>query len=73
NIDMTEARPKKKEKDTEYNLYTKNDRLAYFYFLNQKGMKPKQAAQAANVNHHTARKWKRQYERDPDAYEPHKK
>ncbi|KAI7847508.1 hypothetical protein BDC45DRAFT_525920, partial [Circinella umbellata] len=38
----------RKERDTEYNVYTEKDRLLYLYFVFEKGMKNKQAAEAAN-------------------------
>ncbi|KAI8087681.1 uncharacterized protein B0P05DRAFT_465539, partial [Gilbertella persicaria] len=46
----------KKERGNEYNTYTEKDWLLYLYFVFQKGMKHKQAVEAANVNQHTARK-----------------
>lgn len=49
-VDMAEVKRKKKE--TLSIIYTERGRLAYFYFLNQKDMKPT----AANINHYTARK-----------------
>ncbi|KAG1349169.1 hypothetical protein G6F62_003658 [Rhizopus arrhizus] len=36
------------------------------------GMKHKKAAEAANVNQHTARKWKQKYLQNPEEYVPHK-
>ncbi|CEG80922.1 hypothetical protein RMATCC62417_15184 [Rhizopus microsporus] len=48
----------KKERATQYNIYTDEGRRRYFYFLTEKLMKPKEAAKAANVNYDTARKWK---------------
>jgi uncharacterized protein YjcR len=36
-------------------------------------MKPAEAAKLANVNPETARKWKREYERDPEKKIPFKK
>ncbi|KAI8070082.1 hypothetical protein BDF21DRAFT_344712, partial [Thamnidium elegans] len=62
----------KKERESEYNVYTEKDRLLYFYFIFQKGMKHKKAAEAANVNQHTARKWKQKYLQNPEEYVPHK-
>jgi hypothetical protein len=48
-IEMKEAEPKK-ERDLQYNIYTLEDRNRYFYFLKEKLMKLKEAAQATNVN-----------------------
>lgn len=62
----------KKERETEYNVYTEKDRLLYLHFVFQKGMKHKKAAEAANVNQHTARKWKQKYSQNPEEYVPHK-
>ncbi|KAI7847118.1 hypothetical protein BDC45DRAFT_578552 [Circinella umbellata] len=62
----------RKERDTEYNVYTEKDRLLYLYFVFEKGMKNKQAAKAANVNPHTARKWKQKYQQNPEEYVPYK-
>lgn len=59
-IDMTEVIPKK-ERETEYSMYTDEGRQTYFY-LKQKDTKLKESAAAANVNHHTARKWKQREE-----------
>ncbi|KAG1470052.1 hypothetical protein G6F56_002901 [Rhizopus delemar] len=70
-VDMKEAAAKKK-RETEYNLYSEKDRLLYLYFVFEKGMKHKQAAEAANVNQHTARKWKQKYLQNPEEYVPHK-
>ncbi|KAG2203814.1 hypothetical protein INT45_009327 [Circinella minor] len=70
-VDMKEAAAKK-ERETEYNLYSEKDRLLYLYFDFEKGMKHKQAAEAANVNQHTARKWKQKYLQNPEEYVPHK-
>ncbi|KAI7846699.1 hypothetical protein BDC45DRAFT_542629 [Circinella umbellata] len=67
--EMKEAEPKK-ERDLQYNIYTFEDRKRYFYFLKEKLMKPKQAA---NVNYDTARKWKQTYEDDPERNIPIKK
>ncbi|KAG2191411.1 hypothetical protein INT47_012674 [Mucor saturninus] len=71
-ITMEEASPKK-ERTLQYNVYTIEDRKRYFYFLKEKLMKPKQAAEAANVNYDTARKWKKAYEDDPERNIPTKK
>ncbi|KAI8890715.1 hypothetical protein K501DRAFT_308819 [Backusella circina FSU 941] len=57
---MTEAAPKK-ERTSAYNIYSDEDRRRYFYFIQQKLMKPSEAAKAANVNYETARKWKTAY------------
>ncbi|CAO3678991.1 unnamed protein product [Rhizopus microsporus] len=54
-------------------FYTNEDRLRYFFFLHEKLMKPAEAAKLANVNPETARKWKREYERDPEKKIPFKK
>ncbi|KAG2210093.1 hypothetical protein INT45_013875 [Circinella minor] len=62
----------RKERDTEYNVYTEKDRLLYLYFVFEKGMKNKQAAEAANINPHTARKWKQKYQQNPEEYVPYK-
>ncbi|KAG1138408.1 hypothetical protein G6F37_010537 [Rhizopus arrhizus] len=51
--EMKEA-PPKKERSVEYNVYTDEDRRRHFYFLKEKLMKPKQAANTANVNFNTA-------------------
>ncbi|KAI8073520.1 uncharacterized protein B0P05DRAFT_573053 [Gilbertella persicaria] len=64
-VEMKEAEPKK-ERDLQHNVYTFEDRKYYFYFLKERLMKPKQAAIAANVNYHTACKWKQTYEDDPE-------
>ena len=56
----------KKERSRQYNVYTLEYRKWYFYYLKEKLMKPREAAQAANVNYDTARKWKKTYEEDPD-------
>jgi hypothetical protein len=56
--EMKEAEPKK-ERDLQYNLYTLEDRNRYVYFLKEKLMKPKKAAQAANVNYNTAHRWEK--------------
>ncbi|RCH82927.1 hypothetical protein CU098_009331, partial [Rhizopus stolonifer] len=50
---IKEAEPKK-ERDLQYNDYTLEDRNHYFYFLKEKLIKPREAAQAANVNYETA-------------------
>ncbi|KAG2209691.1 hypothetical protein INT47_001837 [Mucor saturninus] len=71
-ITMEEASPKK-ERTLQYNVYTIEDRKRYFHFLKEKLMKPKQAAEAANVNYDTARKWKKAYEDDPERNIPTKK
>jgi transposase-like protein len=70
-VEMKEATAKK-ERETEYNIYTEKDRLLYLYFVFQKGMKHKKAAEAANVNQHTARKWKQKYLKNPEEDVPHK-
>lgn len=70
-VDMKEAAAKK-ERESKYNVYTEKDRLRYLYFVFQKGMKHKKAAEAANVNQHTARKWKQKYLQNPEEYVPHK-
>lgn len=70
--DMQEA-PVKKERSSTYNIYTNEDRLRYFFFLHEKLMKPAEAAKLANVNPETARKWKREYEKDPEKKIPFKK
>ena len=44
----------KKERSRQYNVYTLEDRKRYFYYLKEKLMKPREAAQAANVNYDTA-------------------
>lgn len=62
----------RKERDTEYNIYTEKERLLYLYFVFEKGMKNKEAAAAANVNLHTARKWKQKYQQSPEEYVPYK-
>lgn len=59
-VSMKEASIRK-ERDTEYNIYTEKERLLYLYFVFEKGMKNKEAVAAANVNLHTARKWKQKY------------
>ncbi|ORE17057.1 hypothetical protein BCV71DRAFT_270307 [Rhizopus microsporus] len=41
----------KKKRDTQYNVYTDEDRRRYFHFLAEKLMKPKEAVKTANVNH----------------------
>lgn len=71
-IVMEEVSPKK-ERASQYNVYTFEDRKRYFYFLKMKLMKPKEAAKAANVNYDTARKWKYTYENDPERNIPSKK
>ncbi|KAG2192802.1 hypothetical protein INT47_005349 [Mucor saturninus] len=71
-ITMEEASPKK-ERTLQYNVYTIEDRKRYLYFLKEKLMKSKQAAEAANVNYDTARKWKKAYEDDPERNIPTKK
>jgi transposase len=70
---MMEETPPKKERATQYNIYTDEDRRRYFYFMSEKLMKPKEAAKAANVNYDTARKWKQIYDRDPEKNIPLKK
>lgn len=62
---MKEA-PPKKERATQYNIYTNEDRHRYFYFITEKLMKPKKAAKAANVNYDTARKRKQAYDKGPE-------
>lgn len=64
-VDMKETAAKK-ERESEYNIYTEKDWLLYLYFVFQKGMKHKKAAEAANVNQHTARKWKQKYLQNPE-------
>ncbi|KAI9262562.1 hypothetical protein EDC94DRAFT_518922 [Helicostylum pulchrum] len=54
-VDMKEVAAKK-ERKRKYNIYTEKDRLLYLYFVFQKGMKHKKAAEVANVNQYTARK-----------------
>ncbi|KAG2191303.1 hypothetical protein INT47_005744 [Mucor saturninus] len=71
-ITMQEASPKK-ERTLQYNVYTIEDCKRYFNFLKEKLMKPKQAAEAANVNYDPARKWKKAYEDDPERNIPTKK
>ncbi|KAI8360707.1 hypothetical protein EDC96DRAFT_414130, partial [Choanephora cucurbitarum] len=63
----------KKERSRQHNVYALEDRKRYFYYLKKKLMKPREAAQAANVNYDTARKWKKAYEEDPDRTIPTKK
>jgi hypothetical protein len=58
---MREVNPKK-ERETEYNVYTDKDRNMYF-ILAQKGMKPKEVVASANTNYHTVRKRKKTVER----------
>lgn len=70
-IDMTGVIPKK-ERETEYSMYTDKGRQIYFYFLKQKGTKLKETAAAANVNHHTARKWKQQERKVSDGFVLHR-
>jgi transposase len=70
-VDMKEAAAKK-ERESEYNIYAEKDRLLYLYFVFQKGMKHKKAAETANVNQHTARKWKQKYQQNPEEYVPQK-
>ncbi|KAI8048499.1 hypothetical protein BDF21DRAFT_433531, partial [Thamnidium elegans] len=70
-VSMKEASIRK-ERDTEYNIYTEKDRLMYLYFVFEKDMKNKEAAAAANVNLHTARKWKQKYQQSPEEYVPYK-
>lgn len=70
--DMSEA-PVKKERATIYNTYSDEDRIRYFYFIQQKLMKPSEAAKAANVNYETARKWVTEYNKDPEKKIPVKK
>ncbi|KAG1082940.1 hypothetical protein G6F42_022386 [Rhizopus arrhizus] len=53
--DMSEV-PVKKERTTIYNTYSDEDRRRYFYFIQQKLMKPSEAAKASNVNYEAARK-----------------
>ena len=69
---MQEA-PLKKERKLVYSTYTDEDRLRYFYFIQEKLMKPVEAAKLANVNYETARKWKTAYNKDPDQNIPFKK
>ncbi|KAG2203047.1 hypothetical protein INT47_013263 [Mucor saturninus] len=71
-VTMEEASPKK-ERTLQYNVYTIEDRKQYFYFLKEKLLKPKQAAEAANVNYDTARKWIKAYEDGPERNIPTKK
>ncbi|KAG1626021.1 hypothetical protein G6F44_012543 [Rhizopus delemar] len=71
-VDMKEI-PVNKERSTTYNTYTNEDRLRYFFFLHEKLMKPADAAKLANVNPETARKWKREYDNDPEKNIPFKK
>ncbi|KAG1450377.1 hypothetical protein G6F56_008368 [Rhizopus delemar] len=70
-VSMKEASIRK-ERDTEYSIYTEKDRLLYLYFVFEKGMKNKEAVAAANVNLHTARKWKQKYQQSPEEYVPYK-
>jgi transposase-like protein len=69
---MQEA-PAKKERLSVYNTYTNEDRLRYFFFIQEKLMKPAEAARLANVNPETARKWKRAFDNDPEQKIPLKK
>lgn len=69
---MQEA-PAKKERLSSYNTYTNEDRLRYFFFIQEKLMKPAEAAKLANVNPEAARKWKRAFDNDPEQKAPLKK
>ncbi|CAO3677307.1 unnamed protein product [Rhizopus stolonifer] len=62
----------RKERDSGYNVYTEKDRLLYLYFVFEKGMKNKQAAEAVNINPYTARKWKQKHQQNPEEYVPYK-
>jgi transposase len=70
-VSMREALVKK-ERESEYNVYNERDRLLYLHFVFEKGMKNKEVADAANVNQHTARKWKQKYQQNPEEYVPYK-
>lgn len=70
-VTMEEAAVKK-ERESEYNKYEEKDRLLYLYFVVEKRMTNSAAAKAANVNEHTARKWKRKYKENPEEYVPYK-
>jgi hypothetical protein len=50
---MEDPQPKK-ERDTQYNVYTDEDKRRCFFFLNEKLTKPKDVAKAANINYNTA-------------------
>ncbi|KAG2209301.1 hypothetical protein INT46_003970 [Mucor plumbeus] len=65
-VSMKEA-PIKKERDNEQAAVS-----LYLYYVFEKGMKNKEAAAAANVNLHTARKWKQKYQQNPEEYVPYK-
>lgn len=67
-VSMREALVKK-ERESEYNIYNERDRLLYLHFVFEKGMKNKEVA---NVNQHTARKWKQKYQQNPEEYVPYK-
>ncbi|KAI8880191.1 hypothetical protein K501DRAFT_287024 [Backusella circina FSU 941] len=69
---VMEEATSKRERNLEYNVYTNEDRRRYFYFIQEKLMKPKQAAVAANVNYDTARKWRKAYNDDPEKKVPTK-
>jgi hypothetical protein len=62
--DMQEV-PTKKERLSVYNTYTNEDRLRYFFFIQEKLMKTAEAAKLANVNPEAARKWKRVFDNAP--------
>lgn len=70
--EMTE-KPIEKERNLVYNIYTVEERQRYFYYLQQRLMKPTEAAKAGNVNPETARKWKLAYDKDPNKQIPVKK
>ncbi|KAL0091352.1 Homeodomain-like DNA binding domain-containing transcription factor [Phycomyces blakesleeanus] len=53
--------------------YRNEDRQRYPYYTQQKLMKPTEAANVANVNLETGRKWKTAYNKDPDKQTPVKK
>lgn len=69
NTDMKEAAPKKKRMVV-YNTYTDNDRRRQFFSIQEELITP---TQAANVYPETTRKWKTEYNKDPEKNIPMKK
>ena len=57
-----------KMKDYQSTMFTppKIDCDTSFFFIQEKLMKPAEAAKLTNVNYETARKWKAVYKKDPE-------
>lgn len=57
-------------RSTEYTKYTSFQREMYVHYAFEKNLKNNAAAKLANVNTHTAHKWKAEYIANPEADVP---